>query len=388
MAEKIKRYEVRDQRQGEEAILYKAWDPLLQRHVTIKEPLPHLLGNSAYMESFLNEGKRLGGIDDENVAKFHELILPAQEGSKCYLVTEYVEKSVADLLRQGRVDAALVRNLLQDVLLGLKVIHEKGLVHANIRPTSVLVTPEGKAKITDLRIGGIADSGGMITAGAAKYLPHEILLGDGQVGPWSDLYSLGCLAYEMALGSSRFAAQFSTPGAGQDDDMRYREWHCDLSLKAKPLREIDSSIPEDLSALVARLMEKAIEKRYPSADEALGNLGVVGAGAAKAAQEKAQRAPAPPPEPADESAGMFTRPLMQVVLDDMDKQEKPPAPAPAAAEERSKRRASPAPSPARTESKTKAGTARESEKSASLRNLLIIVGAVVIVAALVFLMIR
>lgn len=277
MAEKIKQYELLEQRVGEETIIYKAWDPTFERHVAIKEPLPHLLKDRAFMESFVEEGKRLANINDDHIAKFYNLIPQGEVDDKCYLVMEYVGQSLEDLLQFGPLDVPAGQTILRDVLGGLKAIHRTGLVHANIRPGNILITPEHRAKMTDLRIAWVKDQQSTVPIRSAKYLPHEILAGDGKIGPWSDLYSLGCIAYEMFLGTALFEAQFSTPVEKRLDDRevmdpRYREWHCDISLRAKPLIRVDNRIPEGLSGLVSRLMEKDIAKRYQDADQALRDL--------------------------------------------------------------------------------------------------------------------
>lgn len=277
MAERIKHYEILEQQVGEEAIVYKAWDPVFERHVAIKEPLPHLLKDRSFLESFLEEGTRLANINDENIVKFYTLIAQGEIDDKCYLVMEYVGQSLEDLLKFGPLDISASQNILRDVLGGLRAIHKAGLIHANIRPSNILVTPQKRAKITGLRVAWVRDQQSTVPISSAKYLPHEVLAGDGKIGPWSDLYSLGCVAYEMFLGSALFEAQFSTPVEKDLDereimDPRYREWHCDLSLKGKPLAKVDDRIREPLSAVVARLMEKAIDQRYRSAEEALRDL--------------------------------------------------------------------------------------------------------------------
>lgn len=338
MAEKIKikRYDVLEQQVGEESINYKAWDPLTQRRVTIKEPLPELLGRRSFLESFLNEANRLRAIDDEHVAKFYEVIPPTEAGGKCYLVTEYTGKSVEDLIHHGLVDPTVAEEILKDALSGLKAIHEAGLVHVNIRPSSILITAEGRAKIADLRIMPLKESDGTISVSSEKYLPHEILGGDGQIGPWSDLYSLGCVAYEMLAGSYQFESQFSATGS---QDSRYRDWHCDLPVRAKSLKEIDYKIPDKLSAFVARLMEKGIDRRFRNADHALRNLGVGGA-AEEAPEEVAEEKKAgPSPEAVAEGGEMKTQALFQVALGPADKAA---TPSPAASEGRARRVVTPA----------------------------------------------
>lgn len=277
MADKIKHYEILEQKVTEDAIVYKAWDPVFSRHVAIKEPLPGLLHNTTFLNAFMEEGSRLAQINDPYVGKLYDLIPQGEIDEKCYLVLECLGESLENLLKAGPVDVPKGRTILIDALRGLSAIHKTGLIHANLCPSNILVTPEGRAKITDLRLARAVDREGTIPIGSAKYMAPEILSGRGSIGPWSDLYSLGCIAYETFLGSDEFKALVLAPSGKHLDereimDPRYREWHCDLSLKAKPLMKLNDKIPEVVSSSVAGLMEKSIEQRYRSADQALRDL--------------------------------------------------------------------------------------------------------------------
>ncbi|MBI2989000.1 MAG: serine/threonine protein kinase [Deltaproteobacteria bacterium] len=379
MAEKmkIKRYDVVEQQAGEETINYKAWDPLTQKRITIKEPLPELLSRPSFLESFLAEGNRLRAINDEHVAKFYEMIPPAEVGGKCYLVTEYVGKSVEDLIHHGVVDIETGKEILKDALLGLKVIHQSGLVHGNIRPSSIMITPEGKAKITDFRISRLEEGGGFFSAGSEKYLPHEVLAGDGQIGPWSDLYSLGCVAYEMFAGSYQFDSQFS---AVSGKESRYRDWHCDLSARAKSLKEIDYKIAEDVSDFVARLMEKTIDRRFRNGDHALRNLVGEEAPEEEASEAEKEKKVAPQPQVSAEQAGeMKTQAMFQVGLGPAEKA----APSSEEAVDRTRRKA-----PSREQAPARRTAAQAPARSTFLRDSLIILGVAIVGIILVLLIIK
>lgn len=278
MAETIAHYEIHEQQVGDEVITFKAWDPTIGRHVTIKEPLPHLLSDPAFIESFLEEGRRLANIQDDHVVTLYQTLSPGEVDDKCYLVLEYISQNVDDLLARGPVDVTRSRTILRDALAGLRAIHKAGLIHANVRPTSILVTPEGRAKMTDLRMAWTGKRKGTLSLSAMKYLPPELWQKDGRIGPWSDLYSLGCVAYELFVGGTRLKEEFCTPGDNYHDEQElssssYRSWHSDLSLSATPLQRVDKRIDPAVSAVVARLMEKATANRYQDADQALHDLG-------------------------------------------------------------------------------------------------------------------
>jgi serine/threonine-protein kinase len=276
MPDKIAQYEIQGQQVGEEVITYKAWDPTIGRMVTIKEPLLPLLQDRAFVDSFLEEGKRLATIQDDHVVTLYQILAPGEVDDKCYLVVEHLSESLDDRLARGPVDAATGRTILRDALSGLRAIHQAGLIHANIRPSSILLTPDGRAKIADLRTAWGGRRRGTLTLSAIKYLPPELLEKDGRVGAWSDLYSLGCVAYEMFVGSARFREALAAHDGADEHEgavAGYRAWHCDLSARATPLSELDRQMERAVSDVVARLMEKAIADRYQEAGQALRDLG-------------------------------------------------------------------------------------------------------------------
>lgn len=278
MADRVKHYEILEQQVQEDSILYKAWDTELERHVVIKEPLSHLLRDPSFLARLTEEANRLAQIDDENVVRLYSFIPQGEVNDKCYLVLEYVGESLETLMKRGPLNFDVTLNILKDALRGLRAIHTAGLIHANVRPTSIWLTSDGRAKMAEMHMAGGADREGTIPIGSAKYLPHEILAGDGSIGPWSDLYSLGCVGYEMLLGRERFEELIAPRAEKHLDerevmDPRYREWHCDLSLKARPLAKLDGRIPQYMSEIVALMMEKETDQRYQTAEQVLRDLG-------------------------------------------------------------------------------------------------------------------
>jgi eukaryotic-like serine/threonine-protein kinase len=146
----------------------------------------------------------------------------------------------------------------------LKTAHARGVVHRDIKPRNILVADSGHVKVADFGIARAADATTISHTGdilgSAKYMSPEQAAGE-QVGPASDLYSLGVVLYEMLTGRVPF--EVATPA---DVPIRHAV--------APPLRpkEVDPEIPEDLDAITVRLLATNSEDRYGSADEVVREL--------------------------------------------------------------------------------------------------------------------
>lgn len=277
MQKQIGRYEVRTQQVGEKIIVYTAWDPTERRLVILKEPLPGLRQDSLFIKSFLEEGRQLQVIKSEQVARCYEIIPPGaiDNDESCYLVLEYIKENLEDKLALGPIDPTAGRVILEDALKGLSAIHLAGGRLWNFRPSSLLITPEGRAKIGNLHAGRTSTGQNTLVMEVMPYTAPEVWSA-GNVGPWSDLYSLGWIAYEMFLGSGQFKEELRRVADifGEDNSLAalYRTWHCDESRSATPLSRLSKKIDSTVSKVVERLMEKNINARYHSADEALRDL--------------------------------------------------------------------------------------------------------------------
>ena len=277
MSDSILQYEILEQESKEDVIATKAWDPAIRRHVTIKEPAPHLLQDKSFVENFVEEARRLAKIQDNNVGTVYEIVPPEQADGKCYLVLEYVEKSLDDIISAGPIDAASGRLILQGALEGLHAIHKAGIYHSNIRPSSILVNPEMQVKISDFRTSWIRTYRGTVELDAGKYTPHEVWTGAEKLGPWTDLYSLGCVIYELFVGTINYNECMNPAGPNEiarsvGFGPRFREWHCNTSLRAKPLSTLNTSVDLVLASVVDRMMYKDIRDRFHCAEEALHAL--------------------------------------------------------------------------------------------------------------------
>src|SRR3954464_4723029 len=202
------RYEIlRELGRGGMAIVYLARQPDLDRLVALKELSAFHASDPQFARRFLREARLAGSLSHPNIVTVHDYF--EWEGTP-YIAMEYVSRGS---LRPyvGRLSLAQVVGAIEGILAGLAHAETKGIVHRDLKPENVMVNEEGRGKIADFGIAkagsGLA-SGAFLTAtgttvGTPAYMAPEQAMAQ-EVGPWTDLYSLGVMAYEMLVGRLPF----------------------------------------------------------------------------------------------------------------------------------------------------------------------------------------
>ncbi|MFN2225573.1 MAG: serine/threonine-protein kinase, partial [Anaerolineae bacterium] len=193
---------------GQHSVVYKAWQKNLERYVTLKvlyrcdEATRHKLQEEALLTADLIQRGA------PNIRQIYEVGQTAD--GYLFVALEYVEgslHSVMERVRRGRrlVDSAAAARLLMPVAQALDAVHSMGWVHLDIKPQNILISSMGRAMLADF---GIARRRGMHTRACTPlYASPEQADGDRPVGPWSDIYSLGVVLYEMVTGRPPFQAE-------------------------------------------------------------------------------------------------------------------------------------------------------------------------------------
>ena len=201
---------------GGMSTVWLADDPANDREVAIKVLRPEFSGTEEFLTRFRNEANSAKGINSSNVvATYDYREVPSREGfNVCFIVMEYIRgESLADLIaREGKLGEALALDVLEQAAHGLAVIHELGLVHRDIKPGNLMITQNGKVKITDFGIAKAAAAvpltrTGMVV-GTAHYVSPEQAQGL-EVTAASDVYSLGVVGYELLTGKRPFTGDSS-----------------------------------------------------------------------------------------------------------------------------------------------------------------------------------
>ncbi len=259
---------------GGQAIVYKGYDALLDRHVGIKQISSHLAGDPRFLERFRKEAQilaRLGGANS-NIVGVHELV---EDETGLYMVMEFVSghplKAVLDHQEHAiPVEAAL--EILWHIAKGLRAAHGGGIVHRDIKPANILVCRDYTAKITDFGVAAQSGEDDSMTLGTTKYMAPE-LFGSAKVDARSDIYSLGFVAYEMLTGRSFFRNLFADVVRDpHSENLRWMKWHADSTTSVPALAEINPKVPHAVSNVVAKMMAKDLSQRYGRIEEAMEDL--------------------------------------------------------------------------------------------------------------------
>jgi hypothetical protein len=246
--------------QGAMGVVLKAFDTSLCRHVAIKVLSPALAASPKAHDRFNREARAAAGINHPNVVTIHAV---AAQASLPYIVMEYVAGvSLRERIHSGRrFDLAAMLRIGSQIAAGLAAAHAHGVIHRDIKPANIMLE-DGieRVKITDFGLALVIMDASKITSvglvvGTPAYMSPEQIDG-ATLDPRSDLFSLGCVFYAMATGHSPFQAVHPIEVA-----RRVRE-HV-----PPPLHRLDPAVPMFFSDIVAKLLAKRPQDRYPSADE-------------------------------------------------------------------------------------------------------------------------
>ena len=235
--------------------VWKANDSVIGRHVAIKILKEEYLGDPGFRERFRTEAKNAALVNHEGIANVFDY---GEEEGSAYLVMELVpgEALSTVLEREKILPASRVLAIVAQTAAALHQAHLAGLVHRDIKPGNLLITPDGAVKITDFGIARLADQVPLTATGqvmgTVQYLAPE-QAGGKPASPATDIYSLGIVAYEALAGKRPFRGESQVAIAM-------------AQIKETP-PELPTSIPEPVRRLVMSCMAKKPEGRPASAHD-------------------------------------------------------------------------------------------------------------------------
>jgi serine/threonine-protein kinase len=249
---------------GGMAEVYRARDIRLDRIVAVKTLREDLARDQTFQARFRREAQSAASLNHPSIVAVYDTGEDDTDGSHIpYIVMEYVDgRTLRDLLREDRrllPERAL--EITDGVLRALDYSHRNGIVHRDIKPGNVMLTRDGKVKVMDFGIArAVSDAQATMTQtaqviGTAQYLSPEQARGE-RVDARSDLYSTGCLLYELLTGRPPFLGDSPVAIAYQ----HVRE-------NPVPPSRVDPEVPQWADAIVLRAMEKDPRDRYQSAAE-------------------------------------------------------------------------------------------------------------------------
>lgn len=246
---------------GASSRVVRGYDPLIDRAVAIKLFSPQLARGEA-RSRFLREARVVGKLSHPFVIALHDMGIEESTLTP-YLVMELVEgQSLEKMLTKGSIPFATACALAAQVAVGLSVAHRAGIIHGDVKPANILVTPESRPKLTDFGMARLAshDTGDTSLLGTPAYWCPEQIIGRPQDAR-SDLFSLGVVLYEMLTGISPFAG----------DSLQSVCNHV-LSSTPLPPSHVNPSIPTAVNEILAACLAKDPQHRIQSAEALADHL--------------------------------------------------------------------------------------------------------------------
>ncbi len=241
------------------SLVYRARDLMLERPVAIKILREDFSQNAEFRERFRQEAKAAANLSHPNIVTVHDFGFDA---GRLFIVMEFVPGTdLKTLLRQrGRFTIDEAIHLMIQACAGIGYAHRAGLIHCDVKPHNMLVTPDQRLKVTDFGIARALatihpDEQSDVVWGSPQYFSPEQAAG-GAPSPASDVYSLGIILYEMITGQLPFNAN----DAGELARL-HRE-----GIPVPP-RQLNPAIPPSLELIVLKIISKEPSARYRTADQ-------------------------------------------------------------------------------------------------------------------------
>ena len=248
--------------EGGMGVVYKAEDTKLKRPVALKFLAPHLLQDEEARKRFQREATAAAGLSHPNICTVYEI---SEEGGQTFLAMEFIEgESLEKKIERGPFTLKEALGFARQVADGLAAAHAKGVVHRDIKPGNLLVTPEGRVKILDFGLALLTEGSKLTqldtTVGTVAYMSPEQAQGV-EVDYRTDIWALGCVLYEMVRGQRPFQGVY-------DQALVYEIFN----QQPEPLTAVRAGVPMELEWIVGKCLAKDREDRYGRAEDMMLDL--------------------------------------------------------------------------------------------------------------------
>jgi serine/threonine protein kinase/tetratricopeptide (TPR) repeat protein len=249
---------------GGMGVIYEAEDTRLHRRVALKFIHPQLITDEQLKKRFLREAQAASSLDHPNICNIYE-VDETPDGRLFICMAFYGGESLSHLAKKAPLTAREVFQIGFSVAQGLSCAHRNGIIHRDIKPGNIMITPEGHIKIVDFGLAKLTGSTRLtrtdMTIGTVRYMSPEQSTGK-TVDHRSDIWSLGVIMYELATGKTPFRGDI-------DAAVIYSILHED----PPPANEVEGTdVSEEGARIIAKCLEKDADERYQSVDELIADI--------------------------------------------------------------------------------------------------------------------
>ena len=246
---------------GGMADVYKAMDHKLNRYVAVKVMKPEFQGDSTFVSKFRREAQAAAGLANPNIVNVYDV---GEDQGSYYIVMELVEGITLKeyIEKKGKLSVREATSIAIQVCMGLAAAHDQGIVHRDVKPQNIIISTDGKVKVTDFGIARAASSN-TISAnamGSVHYSSPEQVRG-GYSDSRSDIYSLGITLYEMVTGRVPFDGETTVAIAIKH-----------LQDEMEPPTKYAPELPHALEQIIYKCTQKSVDRRYQSMNEVISDL--------------------------------------------------------------------------------------------------------------------
>ncbi len=246
---------------GGMADVYKATDHKLNRFVAVKVMKPEFSSDSTFVKKFKREAQAAAGLANPNIVNVYDV---GEDEGNNFIVMELVEGITLKeyIAKKGKLSVREATSIAIQVCMGLAAAHDQGIVHRDVKPQNIIISTDGKVKVTDFGIARAASSN-TISAnamGSVHYSSPEQVRG-GYSDARSDIYSLGITLYEMVTGRVPFDGETTVAIA-----IKHLQDEMDAPRKYTP------DLPYSLEQIIFKCTQKSVDRRYQTMQEVIADL--------------------------------------------------------------------------------------------------------------------
>lgn len=269
MKKKFGHYEVVSELgRGGMGVVYKAFEPTLNRYVAIKALGDHLLNDDDLIERFTREAKSMAAINHPNVIQVYYI---GKEDKQPFFAMEFLEGISLDELLTGKriLQVSDAKNILRQACAGLNEAHKHDLVHRDIKPANLMICTDGSVKVVDFGIAQTREYGDKLTntgefVGTPGYLSPEVCTGQ-EVDKRSDIFALGIVFYEMLAGKVPF-----------ENDSPLGLMLEVVQSEIPDIRGINKKVDRKTHYILEKMIAKNPQERFQDCAEIIQQLGAAG----------------------------------------------------------------------------------------------------------------